>query len=32
MKLDRTQLAGMLVLLALLLLALLIRYWKVLLP
>ena len=32
MKLDRTQLAGMLVLLALLLLALLIRYWKGLFP
>lgn len=32
MKLDRTQLAGMLVLLALLLLATLIRYWKVLVP
>lgn len=32
MKLDRTQLAGMLALLALLLLATLIRYWKVLVP
>ncbi len=32
MKLNRTQVAGMLVLLALLLLATLIRYWKVLLP
>ncbi len=32
MKLNRTQLAGMLVLLALLLLAILIRYWNVLLP
>lgn len=32
MKFDRTQLAGMLVLLTLILLALLIRYWKVLLP
>lgn len=32
MKLDRTQLAGLLVLLALLLLATLIRYWKVLVP
>jgi len=29
MKLDRTQLAGMLVLLALLLAALAVRYWKV---
>lgn len=32
MKLERTQLAGMLILLGLLLLALTIRYWKVLLP
>ena len=32
MKLNRTQIAGMLVLLALLLLATVIRYWKVLLP
>lgn len=32
MKLNRTQLAGMLVLLALLLLATAIRYWKVLFP
>jgi len=32
MKLDRTQLAGMLILLGLLLLATAIRYWKVLLP
>jgi hypothetical protein len=32
MKLNRTQVAGMLVLLALLLLATVIRYWKVLLP
>lgn len=32
MKLDRTQVAGMLLLLALLLLATLIRYWKVLVP
>lgn len=32
MKLDRTQVAGMLVLLALLLLATAIRYWKVLFP
>lgn len=32
MKLNRTQLAGMLVLLALVLLATLIRYWKVLAP
>ena len=32
MKLNRTQVAGMLVLLALLLLVTLVRYWKVLLP
>jgi hypothetical protein len=32
MKLERTQLAGMLILLALLLLATMIRYWKVLWP
>lgn len=32
MKLDRTQLAGMLILLGLLLLATAIRYWKVLVP
>jgi len=32
MKLDRTQLAGMLLLLGLLLLATAIRYWKVLVP
>ncbi len=32
MKLNRTQVAGMLVLLALLLLATVVRYWKVLLP
>lgn len=32
MKLDRTQLAGMLVLLGLLLLATAIRYWQVLVP
>ena len=32
MKLDRTQLAGMLILLGLLLLATAIRYWKVLIP
>jgi len=32
LKLNRTQVAGMLVLLALLLLATVIRYWKVLLP
>lgn len=32
MKLERTQLAGMLILLGLLLLALAVRYWKVLLP
>jgi len=32
MKLDRTQLAGMLVLLGLLLAATAIRYWKVLVP
>ena len=31
-KLNRTQLAGMLVLLALVLLATLLRYWKVLVP
>lgn len=32
MKLDRTQVAGMLLLLGLLLLATVIRYWKVLVP
>ena len=32
MKLERTQLAGMLILLVLLVLILAIRYWKVLLP
>jgi hypothetical protein len=32
LKLNRTQVAGMLVLLALLLLATVVRYWKVLLP